>query len=138
VAQAFRSKARVRSALEATRQAHKAQIQPPLELTVTRPFPGLCATSFGTLSWRRRRFGGGDENPTPDVIAAYAGGPRFPVQPELCEGCQGRRNRAKKFRNSSAHRENYPERIPRAEAGAQAGLLPSFRFGSDSPIVSSG
>ncbi len=67
-----------------------------------------------------------------DVIAALLGVADSRFQAELARQAKDAGKLPKSFEIPAAHRENFPERIGRAlKPAREAGLLPSFPFGSD-------
>src|SRR5258708_25242350 len=67
-----------------------------------------------------------------DVIAAVLGVADSRFQAELARQAKDAGKLPKSFEIPAAHRENFPERIASAlKPAREAGLLPSFPFGSD-------
>ena len=67
-----------------------------------------------------------------EVIAAMLSVARLPVSGRAGKIAKDAGKLAKDFEIPAAHRENFPERIAEAlKPAREAGLLPSFPFGSD-------
>ena len=129
VAQAFALKgARSILALEATRQAG-AGAQSNIRWnygheTIPRHLRDIFVTEYGIADVR----GQSDA----DVIAAMLAVADSRFQGELARAAKDAGKLPKSYEIPAAHRENLPERITDAlKPARQAGLLPSFPFGSD-------
>ena len=129
VAQAFAlDGARALLALEATRLAgRKAQSNVRWSYgheTIPRHLRDVFVTEYGVADVR----GKSDE----DVIAAMLAIADSRFQDELARQAKDAGKLPRNFAIPAAHRENFPERIALALRPArEAGLLPSFPFGSD-------
>src|SRR5450631_4200610 len=129
VAQAF-ALAGARSVLtvEATRQAG-AGVQSNIRwsyghTTIPRHLRDIIVTEYGVADLRGKSDA--------DVIAAMLGVADSRFQNELTRQAKDAGKLPKNFEIPAAHRENFPERIANALKPARdAGLLPSFPFGSD-------
>ncbi len=129
VAQAF-ALAGARSVLtvEATRQAG-AKTQSNVRWnygheTIPRHLRDVIVTEYGVADLRGKSDA--------DVIAAMLQVADSRFQDELARQAKDAGKLAKTFEIPSAHRENFPERIAGAlKLAREAGLLPSFPFGSD-------
>ena len=129
VAQAF-ALAGARSVLtvEATRQAG-AKTQSNVRWsygheTIPRHLRDVIVTEYGVADLRGKSDA--------DVIAAMLQVADSRFQDELARQAKDAGKLAKTFEIPSAHRENFPERIAGAlKVAREAGLLPSFPFGSD-------
>src|SRR2546421_4031017 len=129
VAQAFALQgARSILALEATRQG-SAKAQSNIRWnygheTIPRHLRDVFVTEYGVADVR----GKSDE----DVIAAMLSISDSRFQDELARQAKDAGKLPKRFEIPAAHRENIPERIAAAlKPAREAGLLPSFPFGSD-------
>jgi hypothetical protein len=129
VAQAF-ALAGARSVLtvEATRQAGtKTQSNIRWSYgheTIPRHLRDVIVTEYGVADIRGKSDA--------DVIAAMLQVADSRFQDELARQARDAGKLAKNFEIPSAHRENFPERIAGAlKPAREAGLLPSFPFGSD-------
>jgi hypothetical protein len=129
VAQAFAlCGARSVLALEATRQTG-AKVRSNIRWTyshetVPRHLRDIIVTEYGVADLRGRSDA--------DVIAGMLQIADSRFQDELARMAKGAGKLPKNFEIPAAFRENYPERIKAALKGArEAGLLPSFPFGSD-------
>ena len=129
VAQAFALQgARSILAVESTRQAG-AQTQSNIRWsygheTIPRHLRDVFITEYGVADTRGKSDA--------DVIAAMLGIADFRFQPELARQAKDAGKLPKGFEIPAAHRENHPERIADAlKPAREAGLLPSFPFGSD-------
>ena len=129
VAQAFALKgARSILALEATRQAG-AGAQSNIRWnygheTIPRHLRDVFVTEYGIADVR----GQSDA----DVIAAMLAVSDSRFQAELARAAKDAGKLPKSYEIPAAHRENFPERIVDAlKPAREAGLLPSFPFGSD-------
>jgi len=129
VAQAF-ALAGARSVLtvEATRQAGtKTQSNVRWSYgheTIPRHLRDVVVTEYGVADLRGKSDA--------DVIAAMLQVADSRFQDELAHQAKDAGKLAKNFEIPSVHRENFPERIAGAlKPGREAGLLPSFPFGSD-------
>ena len=129
VAQAFALEgARSILALEATRQAGAKRNPTSAGITATRPFRGICATS----SSPNTALPTSGENPTPRPSRRCwrSRTPAFRMNWRSIAKDAGKL--PKDFEIPRSHRENFPERIAQAlKPAREAGLLPSFPFGSD-------
>ena len=129
VAQAFALEgARSLLSLEATRIAgRKAQSNIRWSYgheTIPRHLRDVFVTEYGVADVR----GKSDE----DVIAAMLAIADSRFQGELAQQAKDAGKLPKNFEIPAAHRENFPERIAAAlKPAREAGLLPSFPFGSD-------
>jgi hypothetical protein len=129
VAQAFALKsARSILTLEATRQAGaKAQSNIRWNYgheTIPRHLRDVFVTEYGIADVRGKSDA--------DVIAAMLAVSDSRFQDELARAAKDAGKLPKNHEIPAAHRENVPERIVEALRGArEAGLLPSFPFGSD-------
>jgi len=129
VAQAFAlTGARSVLALEATRQAGaKAQSNVRWSYghaTIPRHLRDVIVTEYGVADLRGKSDA--------DVIAAMLGVADSRFQDELARQAKDAGKLPKQFEIPAAHKENFPERIANALKPARdAGLLPSFPFGSD-------
>src|SRR6202045_163390 len=129
VAQAFALRgARSVLTVEATRQAGgKPQSNIRWSYgheTIPRHLRDIVVTEYGAADIRGKS--------DPDVIAAMLGVADSRFQAELARQAKDSGKLPKNFEIPAAHRENFPERIARAlKPGREAGLLPSFPFGSD-------
>jgi hypothetical protein len=129
VAQAF-ALAGARSVLtvEATRQVG-ARTQSNIRwsyghTTVPRHLRDIVVTEYGVADLRGKSDA--------DVIAAMLGVADSRFQAELARQAKDAGKLPNNFEVPAAHRENFPERIVRAlKPSREAGLLPSFPFGSD-------
>jgi Acetyl-CoA hydrolase/transferase C-terminal domain len=129
VAQAF-ALAGARSILtvEATRQAG-ARTQSNIRWsygheTIPRHLRDVFVTEYGVADTKGKSDA--------DVIAAMLQVADSRFQGELARQAKDAGKLPRNFELPSAHRENYPERIARAlKPAREAGLLPSFPFGSD-------
>jgi hypothetical protein len=129
VAQAFAlAGARSILTLEATRQAG-ARAQSNIRwnyghTTIPRHLRDIIVTEYGVADLRGKSDA--------DVIATMLGVADSRFQDELTRQAKDAGKLPKNFEIPPAHRENFPERIVRALAPArEAGLLPTFPFGSD-------
>jgi hypothetical protein len=129
VAQAFAlSGARSILTLEATRLAG-AKTQSNIRwnyghTTIPRHLRDIIVTEYGVADLRGKSDA--------DVIAAMLGVADSRFQSELTRQAKDAGKLAKNFEIPAAYRENFPERIVSALAPArEAGLLPTFPFGSD-------
>jgi Acetyl-CoA hydrolase/transferase C-terminal domain len=129
VAQAFAlSGARSILTLEATRQAG-ARVQSNIRwnyghTTIPRHLRDIIVTEYGVADLRGKSDA--------DVIAAMLGVADSRFQNELARQAKDAGKLPNNFEIPSAHRENFPERISGAlKPAREAGLLPSFPFGSD-------
>ena len=96
--------------------------------TVPRHLRDVFVTEYGVADVR----GKSDE----DVIAAMLGIADSRFQDELARQAKDAGKLPKAFEIPAAHRENFPERIAAAlKPAREAGLLPSFPFGSDFTAV---
>jgi acyl-CoA hydrolase len=92
--------------------------------TIPRHLRDVFVTEYGVADVRGRS----DE----DVIAAMLGIADSRFQDELARQARDAGKLPKGFEIPAAHRENFPERIAAAlKPAREAGLLPSFPFGSD-------
>ena len=129
VAQAFALRgARSVLTVEATRQAGgKPQSNIRWSYgheTIPRHLRDIVVTEYGAADIRGKSDA--------DVIAAMLGVADSRFQAELARQAKDSGKLPKNFEIPAAHRENFPERIGRAlKPGREAGLLPSFPFGSD-------
>ena len=129
VAQAFALQgARSILTLEATRQAGaKAQSNIRWSYgheTIPRHLRDIIVTEYGVADLRGKSDA--------DVIAAMLAVADSRFQAELARQAKDAGKLPKNFEIPAAHRENFPERIARAlKPAREAGLLPSFPFGSD-------
>jgi Acetyl-CoA hydrolase/transferase C-terminal domain len=129
VAQAFAlAGARSILALEATRQAGaraKSNIYWNYgHTTIPRHLRDVFVTEYGVADTRGKSDA--------ETIAAMLAVTDSRFQPELAKVTKDAGKLPKDFEIPSAHRENFPERIAQALKPARdAGLLPSFPFGSD-------
>jgi Acetyl-CoA hydrolase/transferase C-terminal domain len=129
VAQAFAlAGARSVLTLEATRQAGaKAQSNVRWSYghaTIPRHLRDVIVTEYGVADLRGKSDA--------DVIAAMLGVADSRFQDELARQAKDAGKLPKQFEIPAAHKENFPERIANALKPARdAGLLPSFPFGSD-------
>jgi Acetyl-CoA hydrolase/transferase C-terminal domain len=129
VAQAF-ALAGARSVLtvEATRQVG-ARTQSNIRwsyghTTIPRHLRDIVVTEYGVADLRGKSDA--------DVIAAMLGVADSRFQAELARQAKDAGKLPNNFEIPAAHRENFPERIVRAlKPAREAGLLPSFPFGSD-------
>ena len=115
-------------ALEAVRQAgRKAQSNIRWSYgheTIPRHLRDVFVTEYGVADVRGRSDA--------DVIAAMLAVSDSRFQPELAKTAKAAGKLPKNFEIPAAHRENFPERIASAlKPAREAGLLPSFPFGSD-------
>jgi Acetyl-CoA hydrolase/transferase C-terminal domain len=129
VAQAFALQgARSILTVEATRQAG-ARTQSNIRWrygheTIPRHLRDVIVTEYGVADVRGKSDA--------DVIAAMLGVADSRFQDELARQARDAGKLAKNFEIPAAHRENFPERIAAAlKPAREAGLLPSFPFGSD-------
>jgi hypothetical protein len=129
VAQAFAlTGARSILALEATRQPG-ARAQSNIRWnygheTIPRHLRDVFVTEYGIADVRGKSDA--------DVIAAMLGVSDSRFQDELARAAKDAGKLPKNFEIPAAHRENLPERIVEAlKPAREAGLLPSFPFGSD-------
>ncbi len=129
VAQAFALRgARSILALETTRQAG-ARVQSNIRWaygheTIPRHLRDIVVTEYGVADLRGKSDA--------DVIAAMLQVADSRFQEELTRAAKDAGKLQKNFEIPAAYRENYPGRIASALKPAhQAGLLPSFPFGSD-------
>ena len=129
VAQAFALQgARSILTLEATRQAGaKAQSNirwATATQTIPRHLRDVIVTEYGVADLRGKSDA--------DVIAAMLAVADSRFQGELARQAKDAGKLPKNFEIPAAHRENFPERIKAAlKPAREAGLLPSFPFGSD-------
>jgi Acetyl-CoA hydrolase/transferase C-terminal domain len=129
VAQAFAlSGARSILSVEATRQAGAKARSNILwsygHETIPRHLRDVVITEYGIADLRGKSDA--------DVIAAMLGVADSRFQDELARQARDAGKLPKDFEIPAAHRENFPQRIARALRPArEAGLLPSFPFGSD-------
>src|ERR1700694_400418 len=129
VAQAFALRgARSVLTVEATRQAGgKPQSNIRWSYgheTIPRHLRDIVVTEYGAADIRGKSDA--------DVIAAMLGVADSRFQAELARQAKDSGKLPNNFELPAAHRENFPERIGRAlKPGREAGLLPSFPFGSD-------
>jgi hypothetical protein len=129
VAQAFAlESARSILALEATRQTRgKAQSNIRWRYgheTIPRHLRDIFITEYGIADVRGKSDA--------DVIAAMLSIADSRFQGELARAAKDAGKLAKSYEIPAAHRENVPERITAAlKPACEAGLLPSFPFGSD-------
>jgi Acetyl-CoA hydrolase/transferase C-terminal domain len=128
VAQAFAlAGARSILTLEATRQAAKVQSNIRWSYgheTIPRHLRDIVVTEYGVADIRGKSDA--------DVIAAMLQVADSRFQDELARQAKDAGKLARNYEIPSANRQNYPERIARALRPArEAGLLPSFPFGSD-------
>jgi Acetyl-CoA hydrolase/transferase C-terminal domain len=129
VAQAFALQgARSILTVEATRQAG-ARTQSNIRWsygheTIPRHLRDVIVTEYGVADLRGKSDA--------DVIVAMLGVADSRFQGELARQARDAGKLAKNFEIPAAHRENFPERIAAAlKPAREAGLLPSFPFGSD-------
>jgi Acetyl-CoA hydrolase/transferase C-terminal domain len=129
VAQAFAlAGARSILALEATRPAG-ARTQSNIRWsygheTIPRHLRDVFVTEYGVADVRGKSDA--------DVIAAMLGVTDSRFQAELARQAKDAGKLPKDFEIAAAHRENFPERIAAAlKPAREAGLLPTFPFGSD-------
>src|SRR3989442_14556264 len=129
VAQAFAlDGARSILALEATRQAGRSA-QSNIRWsyghqTIPRHLRDVFVTEYGVADVRGKSDA--------EVIAAMLSVADSRFQAELAKAAKDAGKLAKDFEIPAAHRENFPERISDAlKPAREAGLLPSFPFGSD-------
>jgi hypothetical protein len=129
VAQAFAlAGARAILAVEATRQS-KAKTHSNIRWsyghqTIPRHLRDVTVTEYGVADLRGKSDG--------DVIAAMLAVTDSRFQAELTRQAKDAGKLPKNFEIPAAHRENFPERIKTAlKPAREAGLLPSFPFGSD-------
>jgi hypothetical protein len=129
VAQAFALQgARSILTVEATRQAG-ARTQSNIRWsygheTIPRHLRDVIVTEYGVADLRGKSDA--------DVIAAMLGVADSRFQDELARLARDAGKLPKNFEIPAAHRENFPERIAAAlKPAREAGLLPSFPFGSD-------
>ncbi|MDO9059477.1 MAG: acetyl-CoA hydrolase/transferase C-terminal domain-containing protein, partial [Bradyrhizobium sp.] len=129
VAQAFALRgARAILTVEATRQG-KARTHSNVRwnyghLTIPRHLRDVTVTEYGVADLRGKSDA--------DVIAAMLGVADSRFQSELARQAKDAGKLPKSFEISANKRENFPERIKAALRPArEAGLLPSFPFGSD-------
>src|SRR6266403_150991 len=129
VAQAFALQgARSILTVETTRQAG-ARTQSNIRWsygheTIPRHLRDVFVTEYGVADVRGRSDA--------DVIAAMLAVSDSRFQPELAKTAKAAGKLPKNFEIPAAHRENFPERIARAlKPAREAGMLPSFPFGSD-------
>src|SRR5436190_583984 len=129
VAQAFAlDGARSILALEATRQAGRSA-QSNIRWsyghqTIPRHLRDVFVTEYGVADVRGKSDA--------EVIAAMLSVADTRFQGELAKAAKDAGKLAKDFEIPAAHRENFPERISDAlKPAREAGLLPSFPFGSD-------
>jgi hypothetical protein len=129
VAQAFAlTGARSILALEATRQSG-ARAQSNIRWnygheTIPRHLRDVFVTEYGIADVRGKSDA--------DVIAAMLGVSDTRFQDELARAAKDAGKLPKNYEIPAAHRENVPERIADAlKPAREAGLLPSFPFGSD-------
>jgi len=129
VAQAFAlSGARSMLSVEATRQAGAKTRSNILwsygHETIPRHLRDVVITEYGIADLRGKSDA--------DVIAAMLGVADSRFQDELARQARDAGKLPKGFEIPAAHRENFPQRIARAlKPAREAGLLPSFPFGSD-------
>jgi len=129
VAQAFAlSGARSMLSVEATRQAGAKARSNILwsygHETIPRHLRDVVITEYGIADLRGKSDA--------DVIAAMLGVADSRFQDELARQAKDAGKLPKGFQIPAAHRENFPQRIARAlKPAREAGLLPSFPFGSD-------
>jgi hypothetical protein len=129
VAQAFALQgARSILTVEATRQAG-AKTQSNIRWsygheTIPRHLRDVIVTEYGVADIRGKSDA--------EVIAAMLGVADSRFQAELARQAKDAGKLPKNFEIPAAHRENHPERIASAlKPAREAGLLPSFPFGSD-------
>jgi hypothetical protein len=92
--------------------------------TIPRHLRDVFVTEYGVADVRGKSDA--------DVIAAMLAVSDSRFQPELARIARDAGKLPKNFEIPAAHRENFPERIARAlKPAREAGLLPSFPFGSD-------
>jgi hypothetical protein len=92
--------------------------------TIPRHLRDIIVTEYGVADIRGKSDA--------EVIAAMLGVADSRFQAELARQAKDAGKLSKNFEIPAAHRENHPERIARALRPArEAGLLPSFPFGSD-------
>jgi hypothetical protein len=92
--------------------------------TIPRHLRDIVVTEYGVADLRGKSDA--------DVIAAMLGVADSRFQSELMRQAKDAGKLAKSFEIPAVHRENFPERIVRAlKPAREAGLLPSFPFGSD-------
>src|SRR5256885_1512039 len=92
--------------------------------TIPRHLRDIIVTEYGVADLRGKSDA--------DVIAAMLAVSDSRFQPELARIARDAGKLPKNFEIPAAHRENFPERIARAlKPAREAGLLPSFPFGSD-------
>jgi acyl-CoA hydrolase len=133
VAQAFAlAGARSILALEATRQAGaKAQSNIRWSYgheTIPRHLRDVIVTEYGVADLKGKSDA--------DVIAAMLAVTDSRFQAELARQAKDAGKLPKNFEIPPAHRENFPERIADAlKPAREAGLLPSFPFGSDFTVT---
>ena len=129
VAQAFALQgARSVLTLEATRRAGAKRISNILwnygHATIPRHLRDVIVTEYGVADLRGKSDA--------DVIAAMLQVADSRFQAELARQAKDAGKLPKDFEIPAAHRDNHPERIARAlKPAREAGLLPSFPFGSD-------
>ena len=129
VAQAFAlAGARAILALEATRQdkikTHSNIRWSYGHVTIPRHLRDIIVTEYGVADLRGK--------PDAEVIAAMLGVADSRFQAELARQARDAGKLPKNFEIPAAHRENFPARITAAlKPAREAGLLPSFPFGSD-------
>jgi hypothetical protein len=129
VAQAFALEgARSLLALEATRQAGARTLSNIRwnygHETIPRHLRDVFVTEYGVADTKGKSDA--------DVIAAMLGVTDSRFQAELARVAKAAGKLPKGFEIPAAHRENFPERIRDAlKPAREAGLLPSFSFGSD-------
>jgi hypothetical protein len=129
VAQAFAlAGARSILTLEATRQA-RARAQSNVRWsygheTIPRHLRDVVVTEYGVADLRGKSDA--------DVIAAMLRVADSRFQDELARRAKDAGKLPKNYEIPAAHRDNHPERIVRAlKPAREAGLLPSFPFGTD-------
>jgi hypothetical protein len=129
VAQAFAlAGARSVLTLEATRRAG-ARMQSNIlwkygHATIPRHLRDVIVTEYGVADLKGKSDA--------DVIAAMLQVADSGFQPELARQAKDAGKLPKSFEIPAAYRDNHPERIARAlKPAREAGLLPSFPFGSD-------
>ena len=129
VAQAFALQgARSILALEATRQAGAGRTPTSAGATATRPSRGTCATSSSPNM--ASPMSGANRTPRPSRRCCRS--PTSASRTNLRRVAKDAGKLPKSFEIPRACRENFPERITQAlKPAREAGLLPSFPFGTD-------